>query len=70
MGGEHPEVDGDGRYAFVGAGGAVRLRLDLLAHLVEVREFLPFAVEEFGPFCAEKKTQSRARARLVTANKA
>lgn len=50
VGGEHPEVDGDGRYAFVGAGGAVRLRLDLLAHLVEVREFLPFAVEEFGPF--------------------
>lgn len=54
MGGEHPEVDGDGRYALVGAGGTVRLRLDLLAHLVEVREFLPFAVEEFGPFWAEK----------------
>lgn len=62
MGGENPEVDGDGRDAFVGAGGAVRLRLDLLAHLVEVCEFLPLAVEEFGPFCAKTETE-RARER-------
>lgn len=64
MGGVNPEVDGHGRYAFVGAGGAIRLRLDLLANLIEVCEFLPFAVEEFGPFCATRKR------RLETANKA
>lgn len=62
MGGVNPEVDGDRRYAFVGPGHAVRLCLDLLAHLIEVCEFLPFAVQEFGPFCAKR--------RLATANKA
>lgn len=68
MGGVNPEVDGDGRYAFVGAGDTIRLRLDLLANLIEVCEFLPFAVEEFGPFCAKRKRS--ARTRLETANKA
>ena len=48
--GVNPQVDGDGRYALVGPRGAVRLLLDLLADLIEVRELLPFAMEEFSPF--------------------
>lgn len=48
--GVHPQVDGDRRYAFVGPGDTIRLPLDLLAHLIEVGELLPFAVEEFSPF--------------------
>lgn len=48
--GVNPQVDGDRRYAFVGPGDAIRLRLDLLAHLIEVGKLLPFAVEEFSPF--------------------
>ena len=50
MWGVNPQVDGDGRYPFVGAGDTIRLRFDLLADLVEVCELLPFAVEEFAPF--------------------
>lgn len=66
VGGVNPQVDGDGRYAFVGAGGAIRLPLDLLANLIEVCEFLPFAVEEFTPFWAKRKrvhTRTHARTR-------
>lgn len=48
--GVNPQVDGDGRYAFVGPRDAVRLGLDLLANLIEVCELLPFAMEEFSPF--------------------
>lgn len=50
MRGVNPQVDGDGRDAFVGPRDAVRLCLDLLANLVEVCELLPFAMEEFSPF--------------------
>lgn len=48
--GVNPQVDGDGRYAFVGPRDTVRLSLDLLANLIEVCELLPFAMEEFSPF--------------------
>lgn len=63
MGGVNPQVDGDGRYAFVGAGDAIRLPFDLLANLIEVCEFLPFAVEEFAPFCAKKAQRKHVHAR-------
>lgn len=50
MRGVDPQVDGDGRYAFVGPRGAVRLRFNLLANLIKVCELFPFAVEKLSPF--------------------
>lgn len=50
MRGVNPQVDGDGRYSFVGSGDPIRLSLDLLAYLIEVCELLPFTVKEFSPF--------------------
>lgn len=55
MRGVNPQVDGDRRYAFVGPCDPIRLALNLLAHLVEVGELFPLAVEEFSPFCGEGK---------------
>lgn len=48
--GVHAQVDGHGGDALVGARHSVGLRLDLLPHLVEIREFLGFAVQELGIF--------------------
>lgn len=48
--GIHAEVDGDGGDALVGPRHPVGFRLDFLPHLVEIREFLGFAVQEFGVF--------------------
>lgn len=48
--GVNAQVDGDGRYAFVGPCDAVRLGLYLLPDLIEVGELLPFAMEELSPF--------------------
>lgn len=48
--GVHAQVDGHGGDALVGARHPVGLRLDLLPHLVEIREFLGFAVQELGIF--------------------
>ncbi len=42
--GVNPQVDGDGRYAFVGPRDTVRLCLDLLTNLIEVCELLSFAM--------------------------
>lgn len=50
MRGVNTQVDGNRRYAFVGPCDSVRLPLDLLANLIKVREFFPFAVKEFSPF--------------------
>lgn len=69
VGGVNPQVDGDGRDAFVGAGDAIRLPLDLLANLIEVCEFLPFAVEEFAPFCIKKKKKRKGSARTRARDK-
>ena len=55
----NPQVDGDGRYAFVGPRDAVRLGLDLRADLIEIGELLPFAVEEFAPFCEDGNGEHR-----------
>lgn len=46
------EVDGHRRDALVGAGDPVGLSLDLQAHLLEVGELLPLAVQELGIFCS------------------
>lgn len=48
--GVNPQVDGDGRDAFVGPRDPIRLRLDLLADLIEVCELFPLAVKKLGPF--------------------
>lgn len=48
------EVDGHRRDALVGAGDPVGLSLDLQAYLLEVSEFLPLAVQEFGIFCPRR----------------
>lgn len=45
------EVDGHRGDALVSASDPVGLSLDLQAHLLEVGEFLPLAVQEFGIFC-------------------
>lgn len=45
------EVDGHRRDALVSASDPVGLSLDLQAHLLEVGEFLPLAVQELGIFC-------------------
>lgn len=44
------QVDWHGRYALVGAGDAVGLRLNLAANLVEVHELLALAVEKLRVF--------------------
>ncbi len=44
------QVDGNGRNAFILPRGTIRLRLDLLTHLVEIRELLPLTVQELGIF--------------------
>lgn len=62
--GVNPQVDGDGRYPFVGSGDTIGLSLDLLAYLVEVCELLPFAVKEFSPFW---KDDNEVHVRLVVA---
>lgn len=51
MGRVDPQVDGHRRNALVGASDSVGLSLDLQAHLLEVGEFLPLAVQELGIFC-------------------
>ncbi len=44
------QVDGNGRNAFILPRGTIRLRLDLLTHLVEIRELLPLTVQELCIF--------------------
>ncbi len=55
--GVNSQVDGDGRYSFVGPRDTVRLCLDLLANLIEVCELLPFAMEEFSPFWEDENLE-------------
>lgn len=55
---KHPQVDRNRRDALVGSGDSVGLSLDLLAHLIEIRELLSFAVKKLGPLC--KSTQGQA----------
>ena len=54
------EVDGHWRDSLVSAGHPVGLSLNLQAHLFEVSEFLPLAVQKLGIFCPRR---SRARGR-------
>lgn len=51
MWGKNPQVDGNGGNALIGPSNAVRLGLDLLTDLIEIRELLPFAVQELSPLC-------------------
>lgn len=46
----HAQVDGHGRNAFILARDAIRLRLDLLTHLIEICELLPLTVKELSIF--------------------
>lgn len=50
MGGVDPQVDGHRRDALVGPGDPVRLRLDLLPHLVKICELFALTVEELCMF--------------------
>ena len=47
----NPEVDGDTGDSFVLASESVRLRLNLLPHLIEISELLPFRMEKLRPLC-------------------
>lgn len=46
VGGVDTQVDGYGGDALVGPGDAVRLRLNLLPHLIEIRELFPLTVQK------------------------
>lgn len=48
--GVNPQVNWDGRDAFVGARYPVSLRFNFLPHFLEIHKLLPFAVQEFGIF--------------------
>lgn len=49
MRGVDTEIDGDCRYALVAPSQSVRLRLNLLPHLLKVRVLLPFLVKKLRP---------------------
>lgn len=61
MGRVDPQVDGHWRNALVGAGDSIGLSLDLQAHLLEVGEFLPLAVQELGIFCSRSRQEKGKR---------
>ncbi len=48
--GVNPQVNWDGRDAFVGACYPVGLCLNFRPHFIEIHKLLPFAVKEFGIF--------------------
>lgn len=48
--GVNPQVNWDGRNAFVGARYPVGLRLDLCPHFIKIHKLPPFAVQEFSIF--------------------
>lgn len=55
------QVDGHRGDAFVLACDTVRLRVNLLPHLIEVRELLPLAVQELSIFWESAWTSMNGR---------
>ncbi len=50
MWGVNPQVNWDGRDAFVGACYPVGLCLDFCPHFIKIHKLLPFAVQKFSIF--------------------
>lgn len=73
MWGVDPQINRDGRDAFVGACYPVSLRLNFRPHFIKIHKLLSFAVQEFGIFynqgqsdiqekgggCGEKRTERK-----------